>query len=159
MLKTAYDHVFPYDGWPAVAIAFIVLVGRVIWSRTAWWRLVFGLVVLVVVVVAGLLVLGVHEPFALRTAVPVTTSSPRPSAAPSSTPFRRPRRVFTLVDVGEERGECSEQDEMLLRKLLAAHGYYPDRRPYVCELDGTPVDGHEDPGRTGTCVRCGQTVP
>lgn len=64
---------------------------------------------------------------------------------------------MTLVE--EHNDQCEEADELLLRELLVRYRYDPDRRPYVCELDGTPVDGHEDPGRTGTCVRCGQTVP
>jgi hypothetical protein len=63
------------------------------------------------------------------------------------------------VDVGEERAECSEEDELYLRELLDRHGYDLDRRPHVCELADVPVEGHEDADGTGTCIRCGHTIP
>jgi hypothetical protein len=35
-------------------------------------------------------------------------------------------------------------------------GYDPDRHPHWCEPDGIPVDGHDDPERTGSLIRCGK---
>jgi hypothetical protein len=55
--------------------------------------------------------------------------------------------------------ECSEADEEAIRALLTAHGFDPDRRPLVCELEGVPIDGHEDPDRTGACIHCGKPLP
>ena len=54
--------------------------------------------------------------------------------------------------------DCAAADELAIRSLLARHGYDPERRPLVCELDGVPIDGHEDPDRTGTCIHCGRPL-
>ena len=58
----------------------------------------------------------------------------------------------------EERDPCSKADELLLHRLLARHGFDPDRRPHVCELAGVLVGGHE-PDSSQTCGRCSQGVP
>ena len=86
---------FPPIGWPAVAVALIFLISRIIWSRAAWWRFVVGIVVFAIVAVAGLRVLGVHESALPRTmptvsapAVPAATHAPRSSPAPASTSTR-----------------------------------------------------------------------
>jgi hypothetical protein len=79
-------------GWPAVAVALMFLILRVIWSRAAWRRFLSGIVV--PAIVAGLRVLGVHElavrrtavPTVSRTAVPAATRAPRPSPAQAATP-------------------------------------------------------------------------
>jgi hypothetical protein len=55
--------------------------------------------------------------------------------------------------------ECYEADKQAIRALLVEHGYDPDDRPAVCELDGVPVDGHEDSEHTGRCVHCGKEMP
>ena len=55
--------------------------------------------------------------------------------------------------------ECGEADEQVIRALLVKHGYDPDCRPLVCELEGVPIDGHEDPARAGVCVHCGEELP
>ena len=60
-------------------------------------------------------------------------------------------------DLAED--ECYEADEQVIRALLVKHGYDPDRQPLVCELDGVPIDGHEDPARAGVCIHCGRPLP
>ena len=58
----------------------------------------------------------------------------------------------------EEHDPCSKADELLLHRLLARHGFDPDRRPHVCELAGVLVGGHELDS-SETCGRCSQGVP
>ena len=58
----------------------------------------------------------------------------------------------------KERDPCSKADELLLHRLLARHGFDPDRRPHVCELAGVLVGGHELDS-SETCGRCSQGVP
>jgi hypothetical protein len=53
--------VFPPIGWPAVAVALIFLLSRIIWSRAAWWRFVAGVVALVIVA-AGRMPLAFRPP-------------------------------------------------------------------------------------------------
>jgi hypothetical protein len=77
--------------------------------------------------------------------------------------------------------ECADADEATVRALLAKHGYNPDLpargvsgppgefsglgvqdgavvavmlRNHVCELEGVPADGHEDPDFSGACIHC-----
>jgi hypothetical protein len=58
----------------------------------------------------------------------------------------------------KERDPCSKADELLLHRLLARHGFDPDRRPHVRELAGVLVGGHELDS-SETCGRCSQGVP
>ena len=58
----------------------------------------------------------------------------------------------------KERDPCSKADELLLHRLLARHGFDPDRRPHVCELAGVLVGGHELDS-SETRGRCSQGVP
>lgn len=69
----------------------------------------------------------------------------------------RSDRAFTLGNVSDD--SCHEADEQVIRGLLVRHGYDPDRRQPVCELDGIPIDGHEDPDSAGVCIHCGRGDP
>jgi hypothetical protein len=62
--------------------------------------------------------------------------------------------ALTLRETSDD--ECYAADENAIRALLVRHGYDPDRRPLVCELDGVPVGGHEDRG--GVCIHCGRVI-
>jgi hypothetical protein len=79
--------VLGHINWPAVAVAFIILGGRVIWSRAAWWRLIAGIVVLVIVAVGALWVLGLRVPGVPRTPIPATPS-PRSFVAQPAIPIQ-----------------------------------------------------------------------
>lgn len=72
-------------GWPAVAVALMFLILRIIWSRAAWWRFLSGIVMPAIVAVAGLRVLGVHELAVRRTAVPTVSRTAVPAATHAST--------------------------------------------------------------------------
>ena len=86
----------PPVGWPAVAIAFINLVQRVVFDKHAWWRMVVGLMLLAATAVVGLLVLGVHAPPLSHPVQPaVTATSLASSAASRARPSPSPKPVAT----------------------------------------------------------------
>jgi hypothetical protein len=132
--------VFPNVGWPAVALAFVHLIGHVIHDKKAWWRLVFGLVVLAGVVVVGLLVLGVRVPVVPRVRAPATVT---PSAIPVSH-GAAPAPAATAQSVAQHARQRVYADERAQRRRVREGGPPTAGRPRV------------RPGRPSARVRPGR---
>jgi hypothetical protein len=82
--------VLPHITWPVVVLAVVLLFRLAVKRRETWWRLIFGIVVLVVVGM-GAVVVGVqlHDftvPALPRTPMPAVTASPRPAPPVTTSP-------------------------------------------------------------------------
>jgi hypothetical protein len=108
--------VLAHIGWPAVALAVVYLIGRAVKEKETWWRLVFGIVVLVVVamgiVVACVRVLGVqvpgfHLPATSRTPVPTASAGPQHEVPATAAPEAVP---IPTAASGSPCGRCRGED-------------------------------------------------
>jgi hypothetical protein len=162
--------VLAHVGWPTVGLAIVILIGRAIRDKDQTRRLIGLIVVLVAVVVGsvaicvellGMQVPGFHVAAMTRATAPLATASPRPAPPVAADPVATASPSASGVSpmrADKERDPCSKADELLLHRLLARHGFDPDRRPHVCELAGVLVGGHELDS-SETCACCSQGVP